>query len=198
MSRPTFFIADCHFGDADLVRVLDGNTDPLRPFSTVEEHDETIIANWNKVVPKDARVYVLGDVAQKKSDIAKIGRLNGSRKILISGNHDIYPSSEYLKYFKDIRGTHRLTHPLCNGIMLSHIPVHPMTLGENAHKLNIHGHIHDRVVTKRDTETGYGMQVTDKKYYCVSAERIAYTPIDLEILMDILFGSGKIGETIQT
>jgi calcineurin-like phosphoesterase family protein len=196
--KKTFLIADLHFGDSDMVTILRGNNHALRPFSSIEEHDAYLIENWNKVVtnPSD-KVYVLGDVAQRPKYLENFAKLNG-KKILIKGNHDIYEMKYYAKYFKDIRGTHRLVHPLCNGIMLSHIPVHPMTLGENAHKLNIHGHIHDRVVTKRDTETGYGMQVTDKKYYCVSAERIAYTPIDLEILMDILFGSGKIGETIQT
>lgn len=202
MSRPTFIMADTHFCDEDMCRVLDGNTVSLRAFSSVEEHDECIIENWNKVVPKDAKVYLLGDIASKKEGIQKVARLNGSRKILIRGNHDIYPSADYLKYFKDIRATHRLTHPLCNGILLSHFPIHPMSLGERAHKLNVHGHIHDRVVTKKEPDVILDRNILfketiDRRYYCVSAERIAYTPIDLEILMDILYGDGKIGETIQ-
>ena len=60
--RPTFVIADLHMGDFDMCNLKKADGHPLRPFSTIEEHDETIIANWNKVVPKDARVYVLGDV----------------------------------------------------------------------------------------------------------------------------------------
>ena len=150
------------------LKKVDGH--PLRPFSTVEEHDETIIANWNKVVPKDARVYVLGDVAQKKSDIAKIGRLNGSRKILIAGNHDIFGSSEYLKYFKDIRATHRLD----NGILMSHIPVHPDSKGR--FRENIHGHTHYRSVMKLDK----GREVIDPWYYCVCVEHTEYAPVDFE------------------
>jgi len=155
-------------GDEDMCKLVKADGHPLRPFSTIEEHDETIIANWNKVVPKDARVYVLGDVAQKKSDIAKIGRLNGSRKILIAGNHDIYPTSEYAKYFKDIRGTHRLE----SGILMSHIPVHPSTFGK-AHKVNVHGHIHDKRVTPA------GDRYPDIRYFCVSCEHINYTPMEL-------------------
>jgi calcineurin-like phosphoesterase family protein len=171
-------------GDEDMCSLKKADGHPLRPFSTIEEHDETIIANWNKVVPTDAKVYILGDVAQKKSDIAKIGRLNGSRKILIAGNHDIYPSVDYLKYFKDIRATHRLD----NGILMSHIPVHPSTFGK-AHKVNVHGHIHDkRVKHAVDTfgtwdfsENAIGTWVgdIDKRYFCVSCEHINYTPIEI-------------------
>lgn len=161
-------------GDEDMCKLVKEDGHPLRPFSSVEEHDETIIANWNKVVPKDAKVYVLGDVAQKKSDIAKIGRLNGSRKILIAGNHDIYPSSEYLKYFKDIRATHRLE----NGILMSHIPVHPSTFGK-AHKVNVMGHIHDKKVLRHKYFPSDGTLEIDPRYMCVSCEQINYTPIEL-------------------
>lgn len=175
--RPTFVIADLHMGDEDMCSLKKADGHPLRPFSSIEEHDETIITNWNKVVPTDAKVYILGDIAQKKSDIAKIGRLNGSRKILIAGNHDIYPSADYLKYFKDIRATHRLD----NGILMSHIPVHPDTFGK-AHKINVHGHIHDKTVMKLLT---YGPDSTrhtyasDIRYKCVSCEHINYTPMDI-------------------
>lgn len=186
-----FIISDTHFGDEDMCRILDGNTEPLRPFHSIEEHDTAIIDNWNKVVTASDKVYVLGDAAQKKKDLANFAKLNG-KKILIRGNHDIYELKEYAKYFKDVRATHRLTHPLCNGILLSHIPVHAMCLGEKAHKLNIHGHIHHKVVMNVNGN------LPDRRYFCVSAERINYTPIELHVVLDILFGSGKIGETIQS
>jgi calcineurin-like phosphoesterase family protein len=177
MPRPTFIIGDLHFGDSDMCTILDGNTAPLRPFSTIEEHDETLINNWNKTVPKDGKVYILGDIAQKKTDISKIGRLNGSRKILIAGNHDVYPSADYLKYFKDIRATHRLD----NGILMSHIPVHSGTFGK-AHKLNVHAHLHNKRVMKLLTYGPDGTRHTyapDLRYKCVSAEQIDYTPIEI-------------------
>jgi len=185
-----------------MVNVLDGNTEAMRPFRSIEEHDAFLIQQWNSVVthPSD-KVYVLGDVAQKPKDLENFAKLNG-KKILIKGNHDIYDMKYYAKYFKDIRATHRLTHDKCNGILLSHFPIHPMSLSERAHKLNVHGHIHDRVVTKKEPDVISDRNITfkesiDRRYYCVSAERIAYTPIDLEILMDILYGDGQIGETIQ-
>jgi calcineurin-like phosphoesterase family protein len=195
--KKIFLIADLHFGDSDMVTILDGNTESLRPFSSIEEHDEYIIDAWNKTVDVSDKVYVLGDVAQKKKDLEKFARLKG-KKILIKGNHDVYELKEYAKYFKDVRATHRLTHPLCNGLLMSHIPVHPMSLNEKAHKLNIHGHIHHRIVERDKYYPTDGTKEADPRYFCVSAERIQYTPIELDVLLDIRFGSGKIGETITT
>jgi calcineurin-like phosphoesterase family protein len=186
-----FVIADLHFGDEDMCKLLKEDGHPMRPFKSIEEHDAKLIENWNKVVthPSD-KVYVLGDVAQKRKDIENFAKLNG-KKILIKGNHDIYEMKYYAKYFKDIRATHRLD----DGILLSHIPVHPGTFGK-AHKLNIHGHIHDRRVMEFKP-MAFSPNI-DERYFCVSAERTAYTPIELNVVLDILFGGGKIGETIQT
>lgn len=176
----TFVIADLHFGDRDMLTILDGNTKPLRPFTGVEEHDAVLIENWNKVVthPSD-KVYVLGDVAQKRKDLENFSKLIG-KKILIKGNHDIYEMKEYAKYFKDIRATHRLQ----DGILMSHIPVHADTFGK-AHLLNIHGHIHHRKVMKQEPDIVLDRNITfksvpDPRYFCVSCEHINYTPINLE------------------
>jgi calcineurin-like phosphoesterase family protein len=61
-----------------------------RPYETVEEMDETIISNWNKVVKSEDVVYHCGDFAfvKKPEDVERyIKRLNGQIH-LIRGNHD--------------------------------------------------------------------------------------------------------------
>jgi calcineurin-like phosphoesterase family protein len=60
-----------------------------RGFATVEEHDETIIANWNKTVRPADRVRLLGDVslAAPEEFWPLVDRLNGEIH-LITGNHD--------------------------------------------------------------------------------------------------------------
>jgi len=174
--KNVFLIADLHFGDSDMCSLLKEDGHPIRPFKSVEEHDATLIENWNKVVNDGDKVYVLGDVAQKKKDLEKFTELHG-KKILIKGNHDIYEMKEYAKYFKDIRGTHRLE----NGILMSHIPVHPSTFGK-AHKVNVHGHIHDkRVIVPGD-------RYPDIRYFCVSCEHINYTPMELGAIETEVFG----------
>ena len=79
----TFFTADTHFGDHHVLRQR------VR-FASVEEHDETLIAAWNRVVEADDEVWHIGDFAADTSRehcATVFARLNG-RKRLVRGNHD--------------------------------------------------------------------------------------------------------------
>ena len=78
-----FFTSDTHFGHSNIIKFSH------RPFSSIEEHDETLIENWNKVVPKKGIVYHLGDVGWGNHDYLRdvLNRLNG-RIVLVIGNHD--------------------------------------------------------------------------------------------------------------
>jgi calcineurin-like phosphoesterase family protein len=85
----TFFTSDLHIGHVGVAK--------SRGFSTTDEHDERIIANWNAVVGVSDEVWVLGDVALGAiaESLPKVGRLNG-RKFLVCGNHDrISPAYPY-------------------------------------------------------------------------------------------------------
>lgn len=84
-SWTTWISSDQHYGHEAVIKFCD------RPFSSVEEMNEAMIFNWNKVVkPEDLCIFV-GDVFMhtKPQQIKEIlSRLNGNRKILIFGNHD--------------------------------------------------------------------------------------------------------------
>lgn len=79
----TFFTSDTHFGHANIIRFC------KRPFENVEEMNEVLIENWNKVVSKDDTVFHLGDFAFGGSSVwnSIIPRLNGHINLII-GNHD--------------------------------------------------------------------------------------------------------------
>ena len=145
-----YLIGDTHFGHPLVAR--------LRGFASVEEHDEAVIGRWNSVVRVQGKVYHLGGVAMRKASLALCGRLNGKKR-LVRGNHDIYPTKEYLQYFKEIYGLRVL-----DGILLSHIPIHPSSLERWG--LNAHGHLHDK-------------QYQDERYVCLSWERIGGVPLAL-------------------
>jgi calcineurin-like phosphoesterase family protein len=136
--------------------------------------------NWNKTVrPKD-KVYHLGDLVMAKKHLPILERLNGE-KVLIRGNHDLEKASVYLKYFKDVRGSHQF-----DGMLLTHIPVHPDSLARWG--FNVHGHLHtNRVMKQVYHETSSDLMLVDAtelevdpRYYCVSVEQINYTPISLD------------------
>jgi|WetSurMetagenome_2_1015567.scaffolds.fasta_scaffold242449_2 calcineurin-like phosphoesterase family protein len=61
----------------------------LRGFTTLEEHENLIIENWNKIVQKKDEVYHLGDFCFGSHDIVRSYRAKLNGKIfLILGNHD--------------------------------------------------------------------------------------------------------------
>jgi len=133
-----------------------------------------MIDRHNAVVKPNDRVYVIGDVCFHKKHLYKIGLMNG-RKVLIKGNHDLLDAKEYLEYFDDIRGSHQF-----KGMLITHIPVHPQSLGRWG--FNVHGHLHANEVTMPQNAIDaavYGPE-KDPRYFNVSVERVNYTPISLE------------------
>ena len=163
----TFLTADTHFGHAGVCRFSRDDGTPLRPWDDPSEMDEALIERWNSVVGPGDKVYHLGDVAIPKRGLKCLERLNGT-KVLIRGNHDIFKITDYLPYFKDVRGCHYM-----DGIVLTHIPVHPDNLAR--WKGNIHGHLHYRRILLPDGSI-------DQRYQCVCVEHTNYTPIDFEVL----------------
>lgn len=88
MSPRTLWSSDHHFGHRALVGE---RMSTRRPFASIEEHDETLIANWNAVVRPEDTVWHLGDFCYRCSeDYARsvFGRLRGRRRFLVRGNHD--------------------------------------------------------------------------------------------------------------
>ena len=131
----TFYTSDQHFGHANIIRLCN------RPFATVEEMDETMLANWNAKVGKGDTVYVLGDLFFRAASVKPIlERLNG-RKHLMIGNHDsswmdrvdlsvYFESVQLMKEVED--GGRRIT--------LCHYPM--MTWHEANNGYMVFGHIH--------------------------------------------------------
>ena len=160
-----FLCSDHHLGHANILTFKRDDGTPLRYFSSIEDHDWYIINRHNSVVRPGDKVYFLGDVAISHKFLYMVGLMNGD-KVLIKGNHDTHKLSHYAPYFRDIRAFHQF-----DGFALSHIPIHPESLGRWG--TNIHGHLHYRRVLD-------GNKV-DTRYFNVSMECLEdYTPISLE------------------
>jgi calcineurin-like phosphoesterase family protein len=159
------FIADLHLSHQNMAT--------RRGFSTIEEHDEHIIAKWNSVVNKRDVTYILGDVTMEKSSpYPLLDRLNGIKHIVL-GNHDRRQDTKKLfDYAESICGMINY-----KGVFLTHCPMHSDELNYGISK-NIHGHIHDKVVMKMLD----GWEVPDERYFCVSCEQVDYLPKTLEEL----------------
>ena len=178
----TFLTSDSHWGHSNILKFFkDDEVTPLRHFSSVEEMDETMIANWNKVVGPSDKVYHLGDLCFHNRNLdAVMPRLNGT-KVLIKGNHDLLKLSAYAKYFKDVRAYHQL-----DKMMLSHIPMHEESLGR--WRMNLHGHLHSNKVMYTCPHKGYRQE--HPKYLNLSVEHWGYTPVDFETIRKIAADRG--------
>jgi calcineurin-like phosphoesterase family protein len=188
----TFLVSDTHFGHAGVCRFVREDGTKLRPWSDPAEMDEAMIKAWNERVRSTDKVYHLGDVVINRKALNTLSRLNGD-KVLIRGNHDIFPDVEYREYFRELRAYH-----VMNGMILSHIPVHEASLGRFG--VNIHGHLHANRVKKArgvDARTGkilYSNEV-DERYHCVCVEQTPeFAPILFEdVIKRIETEGGTIG-----
>lgn len=185
-----WLVSDTHFGHEKTCTVFkraDGT--PLRPFASAEEMDEEMVRRWNERVRPADKVYHLGDVVINRKSLQIMHRLNGD-KVLIKGNHDIFKLPDYLEHFREIRAYH-----VMNGMILSHVPVHPESLARFG--TNIHGHLHwQRVKRPRgvDARTGdilYSDDI-DPRYHCVCVEHTDYAPILFEDVIERIKKEGGV------
>lgn len=79
-----FFTADTHFNHLNIMRFCN------RPFEDIEQMNQTLIDNWNRMIGKDDVVFHLGDFAFGGIKVWNkiLDQLNG-KIYLIVGNHDI-------------------------------------------------------------------------------------------------------------
>lgn len=151
-----FIISDTHFGHEAIIRYCN------RPFTSVEEMDQTMIKRWNETVSNNDIVIHLGDFALCGKDKTReiIQKLNG-KKILIMGNHDNYSE----QFYRDA-GFHTVSRfPIIydNFYMMSHAP---LQLTETTCYFNCYGHVHN--------DNKFVDNATSK---CYSVERTGYRPV---------------------
>src|SRR2546429_527154 len=78
-----FFTSDTHFGHANIIPYCS------RPFASVPEMNEALIARWNDCVGPDDTVYHLGDFAMGLKSLWPEYRRRLNGKIVFTlGNHD--------------------------------------------------------------------------------------------------------------
>jgi calcineurin-like phosphoesterase family protein len=173
------FISDLHLSHKNMAI--------KRGFSSVLEHDEYIISQWNKKVHKNDVTYILGDVTMEThNNYYLLDRLKGS-KIVILGNHDMKNHVKHLlNHVDSVAGMVKYSVKGYPKIFLTHCPIHPMELNHRV-GYNIHGHIHEHLVMKTEIigKNNNTRQVPDTRYINVACEQVDYTPQLLKELIKI-------------
>ena len=128
-----YFISDLNIGHENIIKLTN------RPFSTIEEMNEKLINNWNKIVKDEDEVYIIGDLFFKSQLNVEnyLKQLKGI-KYLVIGNHDKtwLDTLDYKKYFKATSELMTINDGK-RDITLCH---YPMVSFEG--RFHIHGHIH--------------------------------------------------------
>lgn len=137
--QDTWFCSDLHLNHKNILKFQ-----PNRLFETLEEHDNTLIDNWNRVVKKHDSVWFLGDFAfcSQTKALEYIDRLNG-HIYFIKGNHDMKVVKNInfrnrlnvLDNYFELKGFHKLP------IVLSHYPFQSWNRSFHG-SYHFHGHCH--------------------------------------------------------
>ena len=180
-AKNTFFTSDTHFGHANIIRLCN------RPFKDVEEMNEKLVENWNRVVPEDGTVFHLGDFAFGGSALWNkvLDQLNG-RIYLILGNHDRGNLREnYIKKFELVTSQMQIEIE-DRSIYLNHYPFlcyGGSYRGENA-VWQLFGHVHSGPnCTGLDCNR---LNILFPYQYDVGVDNNNYTPISWQQVKDAI------------
>lgn len=137
-----FFIADTHFGHANIIRHCG------RPFADADEMDRYMIQAWNARVRPEDTVYTIGDFSFRVPDPKRYADACSGRKILVRGNHDkkLLKDPAYTACFEDVQDMMELS---LGGrrLVLCHYPMAEWP-GYYQGAWLIYGHIHNHTGTE--------------------------------------------------
>ena len=172
-----FLTSDSHYGHFNICKYCH------RPFQSRSEMDQTLIKNWNEVVPEDGIVVHCGDFMLPHNEDIKeynkyLNQLHG-RVLLLRGNHDRASLDWVSDKLIAVRDQAMI---VVDGVKIfaQHYPCAAFN-GD----YHVYGHIH----TLADG-TCYGVdgdvaKVMRKNTYDVGVDQNGYTPVSYWQLCDI-------------
>ena len=174
-----WFTSDTHFFHDKIVEYSQ------RPFASVEEMNEELIARWNSVVHRDGIVFHLGDFCFGKPDKWNhiLDRLKG-RIYLVLGNHDAgHISEEVAERFEAVAFQMRLN---VNGqkIYLNHFPFLSYS-GDNHGTWQLFGHIHSNLHNYNIIDK-HRLDVLQPGQYDVGVDNNNFTPVSYRQVEEII------------
>jgi len=164
-----YFSSDWHLAHKNILEYDE------RPFNTIQQHDQAIINNVNKVCEPTSLLFILGDLSMGK-DINYIESLLNQiqcKMVLIKGNHDKHLKDSFLKsHFIDVRDYLELKSSK-GKFILSHFPFYSWD-GSHRGTPHLYGHIHKNKANLNGKHFNVGI--------CNSQ---SYSPFSLEDILKV-------------
>jgi len=173
-----YFTADTHFGHR---KIIDYS---LRPFASLDEHDQALTANWNAIVRPEDEVYILGDFAfaRDRQDVEKTALGLNGKKYLILGNHDqpelCQDSFEWVRdyYVLEAYGLKWV---------LFHFPL--LIWWKQAKTVHLYGHVHNKAGKKNSPfQRQYKFLASQERCFNVGVDVNGFAPVSAEALIQRL------------
>ena len=174
----TFFTSDTHFNHANIIKFCN------RPFKDVEQMNETLIANWNRMISNDDIVFHLGDFCLGgAAEWTKVlARLNG-KIYLILGNHDLKNLRQgFVGRFEHVA----MQMHIMMGKQRIYLCHYPFLCFEGGYKnvWQLFGHVHSR---KSNTGIDAGrLQYLFPTQYDVGVDNNEFAPVSFEQVQRII------------
>lgn len=135
-----WFMGDPHFGHKQVIDMC------CRPYKTVQEMDDALIAEINQWVERKHELYILGDFCWERPAYYRQA-IRCKHVHLIYGNHD---RPNYGNYFTTARDAAMVkfcsvsNDPLTGKRVLCHLSHYPHAFWPASHKYSLHlyGHLH--------------------------------------------------------
>lgn len=167
-----WFTADTHFRHANIIRHCN------RPFTSVEEMDETLLRNINECVRPDDTLYHLGDFSMGGRGVEEIRpRIKCRNLILILGNHDPHafdgrPRAQFAAHFSNVAVMLQLKVQVAREPHLIVLCHYAMRTWPRSHhgSWHLHGHSHGTLPSSPGT-LDVGVDCHD--YWPISLDEVA-------------------------
>lgn len=172
-----FLTSDSHLGHFNICKYCH------RPFQSRSEMDQTLIKNWNAVVPEDGIVVHCGDFMLPHNEDIKeynkyLNQLHG-RVLLLRGNHDLASLDWVSDKLIAVRDQAMI---VVDGVKIfaQHYPCAAFN-GD----YHVYGHIHTLADGSCYGIDGDVTKVMRKNTYDVGVDQNGYTPVSYWQLCDI-------------
>lgn len=163
-----YFTSDLHLNHTNIIKYSN------RPFQDVQEMNEILVLNWNKLITSVDEVYVLGDIGMGNPS-NYIKRMNGT-KYLVAGNHDKknLKNQEFTSLWNWVKDYYELK---LDGqlIVMCHYPFASWN-GMHRNSICLHGHCHGSM------EKSLPWITTGGKIMDVGVDVHGYCPISLNVV----------------
>lgn len=137
-----YYISDTHFGHENIIR-HDANNG-CRQFSSIEEHDNLIIDNINKVITPQDNLYFLGDISwlNPEQTIEILKRINCKNLFAVKGNHDrALKDGRVKKMFQGVYD-YKVIADGDKTVVMSHYPI-MFYQSQHRGSVMLYGHVHN-------------------------------------------------------